>query len=188
MIISLDFNLTLEEYSKLDRNSHKLILDDCPNCECTAHGNLLRNGSYKRWAIEGANEPKHITIYRYYCKQCDETFSILPNFLIPYFQHTLSTILDIIRNFLQSKEPLAYRQLEWFYVNRYDEYINKIYVFLREINELSGRPSDETKAALLILNKIIDFDLKCFLKSSATHFTKYFLARTSSPKLYFFSP
>ncbi|WP_442852647.1 hypothetical protein [Bacillus sp. 1NLA3E] len=37
------------------------------------------------------------------CLQCGVNFSILPDFLIPYFQHTIHTILERVNQILQKK-------------------------------------------------------------------------------------
>jgi hypothetical protein len=68
-----------------------------------ASGNLHRHGYYWRNAIAEEKEVK-IPICRIICLSCKKTISIIPNFLIPYFQHSLEAILKRIEQFLVFRE------------------------------------------------------------------------------------
>lgn len=60
----------------------------CPGC-----GRLLhRHGSYWRWVYLGGNEAYRLPIFRFRCRRCRLTVSLLPDFLIPYFRYAAAVI------------------------------------------------------------------------------------------------
>lgn len=106
MIILHDFRISLEEYANRGKMNNFPIFDKCPNCHCIASGNLHRHGYYWRYAITDEAEFK-IPICRLICLSCKKTFSILPDFLIPYFQHSLDLILQRMERFYRTKRQKA---------------------------------------------------------------------------------
>ena len=88
MIISHDFGIDLMEYAARGKENEYPLLDKCPNCKCIGPGNIHRNGYYWRFGLTD-EETRKIPICRLRCLMCNKSISILPDFLIPYFQHTI---------------------------------------------------------------------------------------------------
>ncbi|MEB3104136.1 DUF6431 domain-containing protein, partial [Ferviditalea candida] len=84
---------------------------------CRARNRLQRHGFYERNAIE-ADASYRITICRLICPDCRKTVSILPTFLLPYFQHTMDFIIHILLAFWITRSSLCTRQLRRFYEKR----------------------------------------------------------------------
>ena len=69
----------------------------CPFCH--ARGNFVSFGSYQRYAVDinGEESVSHqISVRRVKCKNCSHTHALLPDFLVPYSQHSLSFILRVL--------------------------------------------------------------------------------------------
>lgn len=56
--------------------------EECPDC----HRKLYKHGHYFRHVIT-SKEILKIPIYRRLCLSCGKTFSLIPDFLIPYHVH-----------------------------------------------------------------------------------------------------
>lgn len=175
MIISHDFGIDLKEYSELGKNNRFPTLDCCPKCKCTAHGNIHRNGYYWRFGITEELTSK-IPVCRMKCLLCGVNISILPDFLIPYFQHTIKTVLDLIHDLIQKKKDRGTRQLLRFYLLRYYKKLNWIHSFFMEIGRPSGFSRDKNKEAIKYLIMIRDFGESSFLRRSWGHLSSYFMA------------
>lgn len=175
MIISFDYGIDLKEYAARGKNNSFPTLDSCPNCKCISHGNLHRNGYYWRFGITEELTIK-IPICRIRCLECNVNISILPDFLIPYFQHTMSTVLDLIKEFIKEKKANSSRQLLRFYLVRYYRNLNWIHSFFIEINQSTGLSKDRKKEAINYLKMIRDFGESTFLRRSWGHLSTYFMA------------
>ena len=71
--------------------------EECPFCH--ARGNFVGFGSYQRYAVDmdGEKSVSHqISVRRIKCKNCSHTHALLPDFLVPYSQHSLSFILHVL--------------------------------------------------------------------------------------------
>ena len=71
--------------------------EECPFCH--ARGNFVSFGSYQRYAVDISDEGSvshQISVRRVKCKNCSHTHALLPDFLIPYSQHSLSFILRVL--------------------------------------------------------------------------------------------
>jgi len=88
MIIITRFLKNIPEYVKLGKTN----LYRPYHCEnCGYNGKLHYHGSYPRNVITllGCHV---IYVPRYICPECDKTYSILPSFVIPYYQYSFSFI------------------------------------------------------------------------------------------------
>jgi hypothetical protein len=175
MIISHDFGISLIDYEARGKKNEFPLLETCPNCNCPSNGNLHRNGYYWRYGIT-EEATLSIPICRLRCLQCGVNISILPDFLIPYFQHSIHTVLDRVHQILQKKEPIGSRQLLRHYLNRYLSCINWIHSYFISIGKLSGMSSDIKKEATKYMKMILDFGESPFLRRSWGHLSKYFMA------------
>ncbi|WP_077301640.1 DUF6431 domain-containing protein [Virgibacillus pantothenticus] len=116
MIYLHDFKIDIFQYAANGKENEFPRLDRCPGCHCFASGNIHRHGYYWRYGIE---EDEHIplAICRYLCLACGITISILPSFLVPYFQYTLYMIFKGIERYLNGlsknikKEALKYMKM-----------------------------------------------------------------------------
>lgn len=122
MILPYDFEVNLTEYAQRGKKNDFPVFDQCPNCHCPSSG-LYRNGFYWRNSItEGI--VLRVPICRLKCLICKVNISILPDFLIPYFQYTLYTILKSVKLTLEKKRGNGCRQLWSFHLQRFMRGIN----------------------------------------------------------------
>ena len=111
-------------------NNYNYGYIECPKCRSTK---LIYYGSYERYVIARKKELK-IRIKRVFCKECASTHSIIPSFILPYYQYELSYInmvLFLAKVRKQKKRYLEYvfkitRQLIRKWEKRYEEH----YVYL----------------------------------------------------------
>lgn len=151
------------------------VFDTCPHCHCHGPGNLHRNGYYFRNGISEEVEVR-IPICRLRCLNCGVTISILPDFLIPYFQHTIQTILERIHEFLVNKKRNGSRQLLRFHLHRFLKKLNWVYTFFVDLGKESERIKDPIQAAVRYISLIREVGESRFLRESWGHFSSYFLA------------
>lgn len=173
MIIPYDFEVGLNEYWQKGKENDFPVFDQCPNCQCPAGGNLYRNGFYWRNAITQEVE-LCIPICRLKCLLCKVNISILPDFLIPYFQYTLHTILKSVEQALEKKKGNGYRQLWSYHLWRFKRNINWIHSFC--IDNENDFKEKGIKEATNYVKRILDFGESSFLRRSWGHLSSYFMA------------
>jgi hypothetical protein len=170
-----NFGVGLVEYGERGKKNEFPLFDVCPNCKCTAYGNLHRNGYYWRYGITDETTIR-IPICRLRCLVCEVNISVLPDFLIPYFQHTIHTVLERVNQILQKKSANGSRQLLRFYLIRYLKSINWTHSFFTSLGKISGMSGDIKKEATKYMKMILDFGESPFLRRSWGHLSKYFMA------------
>ena len=69
------------------------VVHGCNNCGYA--GNLHRHASYYRTII-CKEVIAQVRIQRVICPDCRKTHALIPSDLIPYFQHTLETIISLL--------------------------------------------------------------------------------------------
>lgn len=175
MVISYDFGIGLKEYAIRGKENDFPILDTCPNCNCVAFGNIHRNGYYWRFGVTDEETVK-IPICRLICLLCKSSISVLPDFLIPYFQHTLHTVMNRIHQFLQKKKVDGSRQLLRFHLLRYYKNLNWIHSFFTDLGRVLKVSRDIKKEAIKYMIMILDFGESPFLRRSWGHLSKHFMA------------
>ena len=79
----------ITKYAKLGKTNIVLPIYGCKNCNY--QGKLHRHGYYCRNVISFYSSFS-IFILRFKCPSCNKTFSILPSFLIPYYQYSYDVI------------------------------------------------------------------------------------------------
>lgn len=160
MIIPHHFPVTIETYRVRGKQNDFPTFTCCPLCR--AMNTLLRHGYYERNAIE--EEVCHrITICRLKCPDCRKTFSILPNFLLPYFQHTLAFMIRILLVGWLLGTCLCSRQLRRFYEKRLEGKLTEIELFFRKLGHLEPFAQGSKKKALLFSQMIQAMDRTTFV-------------------------
>jgi hypothetical protein len=172
LILLHNFSIDMKSYSHQATNNKFPTLTQCPSCKkkfC-----LKRHGFYRRYAIENQLTEK-IPICRYKCYSCQITISILPSFLIPYFQHTLLIIATTLYFKILNKKSLQLsRQLVSFYLKRFTLQLAWISSFLlsfpvnikaKNINSLIG-----------IIKLILNLGVNTFHFASYGYQSSYFMS------------
>jgi hypothetical protein len=166
MIISHNFPTTIETYTVRGKQNDFPVFDCCP--QCRANNTLLRHGFYERNAIE-EEACYRITICRLKCPSCGKTFSILPDFLIPYFQHTLAFMIRLLLAVWLHGTGLCSRQLRRFYEKRLKGKLTEIELFFRKLGHLEPFAQETRKKAVLFAQMIEAMDRTTFLRSWWRH-------------------
>jgi len=147
MIVFHDFKISIKEYVSLGKNNSFPQIFICPHCG----DQLIKNGFYKRYLITQFNTYR-LLIRRLRCKHCGVSISILPNFVLPGFQRSLTFIYQILKEYLIGKNKLIYNKALYFYQHRFMKNISAIFSFFRMTISyfLKIPPSKKEKAIKLI--------------------------------------
>lgn len=175
MMVVYEFGVSLREYALRGKANVFPVLEVCPNCQCFGAGYVKRHGFYWRNAITEEQEYR-VPICRFRCSACRVTISVLPDFLVPYFQHVLETVLGRVQERLEGRVHSGSRQLGHFYKRRFLKNLNWIHSFFMDEGERTGLSSDDIKEAKKYLSSILDFGESPFLRRSWGHLNKYLLA------------
>ncbi len=84
MIIIKYLGKSIKSYLRNYQEVPPCFEGNCPGCD---HKKLYRHGRYSRSAIT-KKKITRIPIYRLLCPACGKTFSLLPDFLLPYQVHS----------------------------------------------------------------------------------------------------
>ena len=99
------FHQTAQEYYERGQENLFPELFGCPNPKCHYQGRLRRHGFYTRNVLT-CRACFRIFVQRYYCKSCKRTVSLLPSFLLPYFQYSLACIFFCLFRIIITRLPL----------------------------------------------------------------------------------
>lgn len=177
MIILHDFGMGIEEYEAKGKDNDFPLFDRCPNCNCFSQGKFHRNGYYWRYGIDEAEKSFHIPICRFRCLECNVNISILPSFLIPYFQHTLYTIVERISRLLEGEKAKGYRQQLAQHVKRFNARLHWIHSYFMDLGHQLGFSKDLKKEALKYVKMILDIGVSSFFRKSWGHLSSYFMGK-----------
>jgi hypothetical protein len=83
-----------------------------------------------------------------------KTISLLPHFLLPYFQHTRDTILQSLRARFQKLSFSLCRQLTAYYHKRFLNNLPAIISVLRELGWREKLPDDFNKRAIKLVERL----------------------------------
>jgi hypothetical protein len=145
--------VSLNKYAK-DRDSAIFpIILKCPICG--AEIKLYRHGFYSRNVITPKQE-YCIDICRYFCRSCQGTISLLPIFLLPYFQYDKQSILKSLWNYFAHGVLWPYRQTAGWYRQRFSRNLAAIIGALRERKLLYHVPDDEYEKAIKVIGRLVD--------------------------------
>ena len=173
MQIIHNFKITVREYVQREKNNNFPQLSKCPNCG----DHLIKHGFYTRYIITNFNNTYLIYIRRYKCKHCNHTVSILPSFLLPNFQRSLSAIFQSIKEYLLNKKHTLYKRQVYFYCQRFINNIPALISFFRIFitSKISFAKSKNKKATKLI-KMISDSPVPTFSQRFFNHFNLCFMA------------
>ncbi|MBE3570819.1 MAG: hypothetical protein IMW92_12120 [Bacillales bacterium] len=174
MIIVHDFGYGLKEYASRGKMNEFPLFEKCLNCH--AFGQMHRHGFYFRYAIT-KEESNRIPICRLKCLACKKTFSILPDFLIPYFQHTTLTILERLQQFLVEKKTSGSRQLLAFHLRRYLKGLKWVHSFFINLGNVWGFSNNIKNEAVTYIKRILDLGETQFFRRSWGYLSSYFMAK-----------
>lgn len=174
MQIIHDFEISLYEYHKRGVENEFPDITTCPNCSYPAK--LIKHGFYWRNALSFKKQ-FYIPILRLKCISCSKTFSILPDFLLPYFQYTLDVILQYLNDYFLKGKIGVYYQVLQFYRKRFLRNLQAIEIFFRDKHYRGIVPTQIKEKAIKVLDMISAFPkAKTFAKRFHNHFHQSFMA------------
>jgi transposase-like protein len=100
-----NFHQTVQEYYCRGKDNLFPTLISGPQPDCSDHDRLRFHGFYTRNALTFYGTFL-IVIQRYFCPSCKHTVSLLPSFLAPRFQYTLTVIFFTLFRMIISHLPL----------------------------------------------------------------------------------
>jgi hypothetical protein len=171
-----NFNLSLEDYAVRGKGNDFPVIASCPLC--MAQEALKRHGFYWRNAKSSKSEKwLRLPICRFLCVSCRHTFSLLPSFLLPYYQYSLRFILDCLMHFFSQARRLIYYQLLQFYRRRWTKNMNSIQAFFRELGCREVIPPEFKQRAIKLLEMIAALpNAETFSQRFHDHFRRNFMA------------
>jgi transposase len=170
--VSYDAGVTLEEYARRGKDNDFPELERCPCCKGVVR--MDKHGFYWRNALEREVELK-IPIRRLRCPSCRKTASLLPDFLLPYFQHTLRDVIAGIRRSLDGRVS-TWRQRYQFCRKRFLRQLNQVEMFFRAEGFREMLPGDTREKAIKLMQMILALSEATFVRRSRGHFTTNFMA------------
>lgn len=170
-----DFNISVSKYAENGKLNNFPTFSSC--LVCKAVGCLREHGFYERNTVLGSKAYR-IVIRRYVCCDCGRTVSVLPNFLLPFFQYSLFSIVSCLTEILKEKKEQIpfYRQLSSFYSRRFIRNLGIIVSFFREIDLKEIFPEEEKKKAIKLMELISAFPKTTFSQRYFSQFQKSFMA------------
>jgi len=148
--------------------------NSCPICNDQV--NLIKNGFYHRNVIDKDNLVYCLAIRRFVCPHCGKTVSLLPDFLMPYFQSSVLRITTLVSQFLTDKIE-SYIPLTYFYKFRFTKNLNGIISFFRFNGVLTPIANNIDENLLFFINEIKAFSAPLFSKSYFLKFNTCFLSK-----------
>jgi len=184
-MIIVNFPKFIQRILKNSEENFYHVIHGCSNCGYG--GNLHRHASYQRNVI-CKSVTARIRIQRVICPDCRKTHALIPSDLIPYFQHTIETIIKLlelinIRKHSYSKIITSFRKFNLsfseghisLYVKRFNTNMCKIEYYFRVFNNIFLAPSG---SGAVIITKFIDnFNLQSLNTDYSSRMDSYFLSK-----------
>lgn len=174
VVVYHDFKIDLKEYARLGKENNFPSFDRCPCCKGMVR--LYRHGYYWRNAVDGEKAEYSIPICRLICPACRKTVSILPDFLIKYFQYTGDFIFKTLKQVLISGGKASCRQLAQFYLNRFFKRLNQIEMYFRELGFKGVLSPSPKEKAIKLLEMILAPRKATFKRRPTGHLPHNFMA------------
>jgi transposase-like protein len=167
-----DFGISVKEYEAKGKKNDFPLVEQCPHCK--ARVKLYRHGFYWRNAVD--TDRYRIPICRFKCPCCKKTISILPTFLLSYFQYTVDVILEKLEGSIIKGKINSYHQLVLFYRKRFLERITQVEMFFRDYGFKGSLPKDTKEKAIKLLEMILALGKATFTRRYWGHFSHNFMA------------
>ncbi len=154
MIQFHDFGIDVQTYADRGKENDFPLVKHCPHCQSPRA--LYRHGCYERYALTAEGEYR-LWIARYRCRECRKTVSVLPSFLLPYFQYTLSVIWQVVKEWLEKTKrqkermtaPFPTKDGVIFYVRRFLRNLSRLHhVFARRWRIMGPVAKPKTEQAV----------------------------------------
>lgn len=173
---------------RIIKNSEEIFYQVQHGCEkCGYGGNLHKHATYKR-SIICKEITVQITIQRVICPDCKKTHALIPADLIPYFQHTIKTILNLLEFIEVKKESYStiiksFRKFNLsfslghigLYVKRFRSNIANVEYYFRVFADIFLEPFG---SGALVISTITDkFDIETLNVDYSYKMNSYFLSK-----------
>ena len=169
MQLVFEVQMSAAEYAARQKELPCPVIPSCPIC--LARITLVGHGFYPRNGLPSAAEELAFYIRRLLCPVCRKTVSLLPSFLVPYFQYTVDFIVRSVRTRLS-----AYRQLLQFHSRRFMRNLNLVQGFFRERGFREELPTPPKQKAIKLLELIEDSGASKFSTLFHKHHQRGFMA------------
>lgn len=146
----------LDKFKELDLKPP----EHCPFCG--AFHSFHRHGRYFRNALDSDSEER-IPIARFICTACPKgqrhTVSLLPSFVLPYFQYSLSFIISALKAVLLMLNSFEqrFKSLLRFYRKRFFHNLNRLEMFFRDEGRQEIHPPDQKEKAIKLICMVCTF-------------------------------
>lgn len=164
-----NFKISIADYSKNGKDNDFPKISRCPHC----HDNMIKNGFYTRYVIS-FSKTHIIYIQRYRCKHCGLSLSLLPSFLLPYFQRSLRDIFTCIQKYLKKRKFIFDRRTVFLYLQRFRANIPAIISFFRDT--IDPYISFHKRKAIKLIEMIKSCPAHTFSRRFHNHFNIGFMA------------
>lgn len=180
MQILYDFKISMTKYIKLGIENHFPAFEVCPGCK--AKVKLKRHGFYWRY-IHLIKKAVKVPVCRYFCPSCCKTISLLPIFLLPYYQLPLRVIMKLIQCAASGKQVLLNlkRQHLQFIKKRFMNNLNWIEAFFRDKGYGGYIMQDKKEKAMKLMDLInTAATVETFSQRFHNHFLRAFMAQPNA--------
>lgn len=178
MPIFHSFNLSPAQY----RHQFKSLDIPRPKCcpFCKSIHSFHRHGVYWRYVLDGRQEQQYVPAPRFLCRVCRHTLSILPTFVIPFFQYSVPVILSALRAwFLKTgNSPNVPAACLRFWRRRFNKNLSRIELFFRSRGAPQVIPQDAKEKTIKLLCMVSTFPkAETFSQTFQDHCKRHFMAR-----------
>lgn len=172
MQVPVDVGMSPAEYAQRYGEVRWPVFDVCP--VCGAHARLQGHGWYCRNALPTRETELVVMVHRLFCPVCCRTVSLLPSFLLPFFQHTARFVVESLLGKVKS-----YRELLRFHWRRFLGNVNRVLAFLRDLGMRECLPEGGKERAMKLLGSIETSGLEVFSMLFHKHYRRGFMADSS---------
>lgn len=148
--------------------------EKCP--KCGVPNSFYAHGSYWRNVLT-ENVEERIPVARFCCKVCNLTVSMLPSFVLPYFQYSLEYITAALKLIFSAIKPnFSLTALYRFYRHRFYLNLNLIELFFREQWWTKPSPPDTHEKAIKIVCMLVGSPAETFSQKFHQQYKRNFMA------------
>lgn len=189
-MIIIKFPDFIQNNLEKNKNIFKQHIYGCPSC--MFEGKLYSHGSYMRNLITEDNTFP-IAIYRERCPICGKTHALIPDFLIPYFQHSFNTVKKCLElkymenasysniiNYFHSRNINSYLTTSNIsnFIERFTGNIPKIKLFFNTFTEIYSNENTTAKDLITFINEYESTSNNSFNLHFFKNMPTYFMCKT----------